>query len=99
MSENKDLAIKSENMPDSVPYIVHEGEMARQERTIKKLWILIIVIFSAFIITNAGWIIREFLYEDIVVSQDIDTGDGDAIVSGAGDITYGEGKANGQNTP
>lgn len=37
-----------------VPYFVHEGMLARQERTIKRLWILCIIIFLALIGTNAG---------------------------------------------
>ena len=27
-----------------IPYIVHEGDMARQERTIKRLWILCVLL-------------------------------------------------------
>lgn len=77
-----------------VAYIVHEGIMARQERTIKRLWILCIIIFLALIATNAGWIWYESQFEEIEVSQDVDTGNGSAIVSGVGDI-YGEGKTDG----
>ena len=29
----------SENITLTVPYIVHEGEMARMERLVKRLWI------------------------------------------------------------
>lgn len=75
-----------------VPYILHEAEMARQERTIKRLWILSIIIFLALIGTNAGWIVYESQYEDVVVEQDVDTGEGDALVSGTGDV-YGEGSS------
>lgn len=80
-----------------VPYIVHEGEMARQERTIKRLWILCIIIFLAFVISNAVWIWYESQWEDVTtmqeVEQDVDTGDGDAFVNGIGDLIYGTGKA------
>lgn len=79
---------------DGVPYIVHEGAMARQERTIKRLYIVILVMFIAFVLSNAFWIIRETQFEDISVSQDVDTGDGDAIVAGVGDI-YGENTTDG----
>lgn len=82
--------------PENIPYIVHEDQMVRQERTIKRLWILCIIIFLALIGTNAGWIYYESLYEDQVVTQDIDTGNGDAVVAGIGDV-YGENPTNNQN--
>ena len=78
----------------TVPYFVHEGEMARMERINKKLWILCIVLFLAFAVTNAGWIYYESQFVDEVVSQDVDTGDGAAFVAGIGDI-YGAGEADG----
>ena len=71
---------------NAVPYIVHEGEMARAERHIKRLWILCIIIFLALIATNAGWLYYESQFEDVSVSQDVDTGIGNAIVAGIGDI-------------
>lgn len=113
MSENKDLTIKSENMPDSVPYIVHEGEMARleaihkedKERSDKKfnrLFWLCIVIFAAFILTNAGWLFYESQFEEVStsVTQEVSSeGGGDAIINGdrAGAVFYGESEADGDN--
>lgn len=41
--------------PETIPYIVHEDHMVRQERTIRRLWILCIIIFIALVGTNAGW--------------------------------------------
>ena len=40
----------------SITYFVHEGEMTRMERTNKRLWIALLVIFAALIATNAAWI-------------------------------------------
>ena len=82
--------------PPMVPYIVHEGAMARQERTIKRLWILCIVMFLALIITNAGWIWYESQFEDVVTTEtyESDSGDGGvAISNGSGEVSYyGEGQ-------
>lgn len=78
----------------TVPYFVHEGEMARMERINKKLWILCIVLFIAFAVTNAGWIYYESQFIDEIVTQDVDTGDGAAFVAGIGDI-YGAGETDG----
>ena len=83
--------------PETIPYVVHEDHMVRQERTIKRLWILCIIIFIALIGTNAGWIYYESLFEEQVVTQDIDTGDGDAVVAGIGDA-YGKNPTDNQNS-
>jgi hypothetical protein len=76
--------------PDNIPYIVHESQMSRMERTIKLLWILCIVIFLAFIGTNIGWIWYESQFVEETVTQDVDTGNGAAYVAGIGDINYGK---------
>ena len=83
-------------MEEKIPYIVHESEVARLERVIKRLWILCIIIFLCLIGTNVGWLYYESQFSDeMSVVQDIDTGDGTAVFSGIGDVTYGENKANG----
>lgn len=71
-----------------IPYYVHEGEMARQERHIKRLWILCLVIFLALVGTNAGWIIYESQYQDVVITETKQDGAGVNIVSGK-DVMYG----------
>lgn len=71
---------KKETMPEPIPYIVFEGEMARQERSIKRLWALCIIIFLCLIATNTGWIIYESQFEDEVITQEVtqDTDSGGA---------------------
>lgn len=82
-----------------ISYYAHEAMMARMERTIRRLWILCIIIFIAFVGSNAAWIYYESQWEVVEtttqsVDQDIDTGDGDAIVTGIGDIYNGEAPTN-----
>lgn len=48
------------NSPDPVPFIVHEGEMARMERTIKRLWIAALVMLAVLAATNAAWVLHFF---------------------------------------
>lgn len=85
----------SKRPPEPVPYIVHEADMARQERTIKRLWILLLVLIALLAGSNAAWIYYEsqFVEETTTVEQDIETGDGDAFVAGVGDVNYGQDKA------
>ena len=79
---------------ENIPYIAHESAMARQERTIKRLWILCIILIIVCVGSNAGWLIYEAQFVDeIQIEQEVDTQEGDAFVSGIGDINYGESKA------
>ena len=58
------------NLPETIPYVVHEGEVARLERTIKRLFILCIILIVIAVGTNVYWIWNESQYEDIVVTQE-----------------------------
>lgn len=77
-------------MNEPVPYIVHESILARMERTIKRLWILCIIMFIAFVVSNGMWVYYESQFVTVeteeTVEQDVKTGDGTAIVTGIGDI-------------
>ena len=69
-----------------IPYFCHEGDMARAERTIKRLWILCIILIILLVGTNIAWIVYENSFEDIVVTQD--NADGyNNYVGNDGDIT------------
>jgi len=64
---------------DTVPYIVYESSMARAERTIKRLWILALVIVFLLVASNIGWLIYESQFETITetmqeVWQEADSG-------------------------
>lgn len=82
-----------------VSYIAYESSMARLERIIKRLWILCIICFMALVGSNVAWIYYEAQFEDVVVTQDVDSGFAPAVISGTGDVTYGTGQTNSENTP
>ena len=74
---------------EPVSYYVHEEMIARQERTIKRVWILCIILIIALIGTNAGWIYYENSFEDTVVTQE--NADGyNNYIGNDGDINSGE---------
>lgn len=57
---------------EPVPYIVHEGVMARMERTIKRLWILVIVLILV-IVSTVGvfvWYLNQYDFESYTYEQD-----------------------------
>lgn len=61
----------SENQNVTVPYVVHESAMARSERHNKRLWIVILVLIGALIVSNLAWIIYENSFEDVITSEEI----------------------------
>lgn len=63
---------KSKEQPsETVPYIVHEGMMARAERTAKRLWITILLLIVLLVGTNGMWIWYESQFEDCVTTQEV----------------------------
>lgn len=70
-----------------VPYFVHEGIVARQERTINRLWVLCIIIFIAFVGSNAAWLWYENQFMDeVTITQENEDGYNNYI-GNDGDIT------------
>lgn len=93
---NCETCAERKKQVEPVPYIVHESAMARQERTNKRLWILAIIVFLAFVISNGAWIWHKSQFEDVYVEQEVDTGEGAAYVAGVGDVYYGESQTDGK---
>lgn len=74
---------------EKISYFVHEGEMARMERHVKRLFIMWIITFAALVLTNIGWIHYENQFQDVVtVSQDTPNGNNN-YVGRDGDIING----------
>ena len=63
-------------LPESVPYIVHESDMSRLERQLKRLWIVILVLIFLLVGSNCAWLWYESQFEvtetvgEIVVDAD-----------------------------
>lgn len=77
-----------------VPYIVYEGEMARQERHVKRLVVMLALMLVLFFASNMAWLYvwNQYEYVDetetsttIKATQD---GEGVNIVGGE-DVSYG----------
>ena len=91
---------------NTVPYIIHEGCLARDERTIKKLVIALILTIVLMFASNGIWLYAwmQYDYEGEIVTgftTTTTTQDGDGINicgSGSGDINYGS-EDNGNDHP
>ena len=86
---------KNDKPKPDVPYIVYESEIARMERINKRFWVLIITLVALLCITNGAWLYYESQMEETVITQDVDSGESAAYVTGIGDV-YGEGSTNSQ---
>lgn len=67
--------------------MIYESAMARMERANKRLWVVVIIVIAALILTNAGWIYYESQFQTTTIEAEQDGG-GVNIVGG-GDISYG----------
>ena len=78
--------------PKDVPYIVHEGAVARLERVIKRLWVLVLALIILLCASNAAWIWYESQFEEVRIEQENEDGynnyignDGDIVNGNADD--------------
>ena len=78
----------------NIDYIAHEAIVARMERIINKLWIIILVLVAVLVISNAAWIWYESQFEEMTITQEAEAETGNAIVNNGGDVIYGEDTAN-----
>lgn len=69
----------------SIPYIAFEGELARAERHIKRLWIVNIILIIALIVCNAAYLWYLSLYD--FSSYDYEQGDGINVIGDSNGVT------------
>lgn len=79
----------------TISFVAHEADMSRMERTIRRLWILSLVLIALLFGTNGAWLWYESQFEvmeseSTSISQEVDAEGGSAYVSGIGDVYYGE---------
>lgn len=85
--------------PDPVPFAVHESAMARMERTIRRLWILLIVLVVLLVGSNALWIWYESQFEDVTTEVEMENESGFVSYIGRdGDIYNGETESQDETT-
>jgi hypothetical protein len=82
----KDYNYVIEKAPD-VPYIVYEGEIARQERYVIRLWKALLIAIAVVLISNALWLYAwsRYDFESYEVSTE---GGGNANYIGEDGVIY-----------
>ena len=84
---------------NKIPYIAFEAEMARHERTIKRLLIALVVAIAMILISNLAWLwfFNQFDYASDMVTLDSNE-EGNASYMGAGASgVIDNGRSNGQD--
>lgn len=81
--------------PETVSFFVHESVQASMERTIKRLWITIILLIMMLVGTNGAWLYYESNFEEVEIVQENAEGYNN-FIGNDGDIVYGE--TDNQNT-
>ncbi len=87
---------EKQKQAEPIPYSAYEFGVATVERTNKRLWIVVIILILALIVSNVCWITYENQFEDVVTTEiEQDAGDG----SGNNYIVGGDyhGETAGQN--
>ena len=75
----------------SVPLAMVELHSAAQERTIKRLWIVIIILIGLLCVTNFAWLVYESQFEEVTTEVTQENEDGyNNYIGNNGDIVYGE---------
>lgn len=83
-----------------IPYFVHQDDMNKLDQSHKRVekWLIgfAVALFIALVGTNAYWIWYEQSYQDVVVTENSQDGEGINIMSG-GDVSYGAENENSKN--
>ena len=76
--------------PKDVPYIAHESAVARLERVIKRMWVLVLSLIILLAVSNAAWIWWESQYQTIETTVTQENADGcNNYIGNDGDIVNG----------
>ena len=86
--------MKTEDVKD-VSYIVFESTIARFDRVIKRLWVIILILVFLLLGTNLAWLYYESQFEEVTetttttqeVTQDTKDGGDNSFIGGD---SYGE---------
>ena len=80
--------------------LVFESAMAMAERTIKRLWVVVILLIVLFVGTNAAWILYESQFQNVTVAveQGAETnGDSIAFNANGSEVNYYGGESLAEN--
>lgn len=84
----------------TIPYYAYDAITTLYNKTIRRLWILCIILAVFLVGSNVGWLVYESQFEDVVTSVEQEAewdSESEVIMNGTGTINYGESKTNSNN--
>lgn len=84
----------------TIPYYAYDALSMITNKTIRRLWILCIILVVLLVGSNVGWLVYEAQFEDVVTSVEQEAewdSESEVIMNGTGTINYGESKTNSNN--
>ncbi len=61
-------------MDKDISFVAFESVCARFERTIKRLWILVIILTVLLVGTNCAWLWYTSQFDDVIITQENEDG-------------------------
>lgn len=98
MSDCKNCPNKGEIYSTMVPLKVLEDTRAQMDLHAQRLVRVIVLLIVLLVASNVAWLWYESQFEELSIEQEVDTGEGDAFVVGNGDLNYGEGQTESNET-
>lgn len=78
---------------ETIKLHVHEKEMTRLEIANRRWFILCIILLVMLFVTNGGWLYYESQFQDVTITQEATSEDGNNYINGTGEMTFnGEGE-------
>lgn len=77
---------------NDIPYIAFEAEMARHERTVKRLVLALVVAIALIFVSNMGWLwfFNQFEFQTETVMFDTEDGGDNSYIGNDGVINNGK---------
>ena len=72
-----------------ISYIAYESTVSMMERTVRRLWVLVILLIVLLVGTNCAWLYYESQFEYFTVTQESETGTNN-FIGNDGEINNGK---------
>lgn len=77
--------MEEKKTPEAVPFFVYEGEMARNERHVRRLWVALIIAILCIVLVAAGFLLYLNQYDFASYEQD---GEGVNIIGSRNGVDF-----------
>lgn len=80
----------------NIPYFVHQEDMYHIQIHAKRWFVAWVITFVLLVVVCMSWAVKEAMFEDVVITEAMQDGDGTNIITGR-DLDYGAESENSQD--